>query len=342
MQYFFILSGFIMTYVSQGKVDTFDWASGSVFVGRRLLRLIPGYYVAAAFSLIIPLVGEDIRPSSIRPYVGWPVNALLLQSVWPVRICPPLSGEYQETDFLSLTVNGPGWFTSVIVLLSIVFPFLYNRLPRHNMRGLMAALIFTILVRSLPTAMYYHLPRIMGLKYYSFVPTRLPEFVAGILSARICSLLPQHVMQMPMWGWIFDATLAFAFVLAYVMGEWEGVTDDGDYFLTGLFCLTMISARCAVVPPDGSKGSGTPASGLLGKFLAAPLLVRISEFTFGAYIIQFQVYRVFHMSWNPFTLAEGWWPLYIVCIWLAAVAMARGIEDPLRRATESWVREIQA
>lgn len=338
MQYFFVLSGFVMTYVTQGKVDSFDWSSGKLFVGRRLIRLVPAYYAAAFISLGIGLAGGDLRPSSLRPYGAWPVNMLLLQSVWPVKICKPTSGEFQETEFLSLTVNGPGWFTSAVVLLSIMFPFFYNRLPRLEMKRLVGALVFMILLRSLPTMHAHYLPSCHGLKYYTFVLMRVPEFVAGMLSAQVVSLIPPEVMRMPIWGSIFDSTLTFVFCFAYCMGPWDGMTDNGDYFLTGLFCLNIISARCAVVPPDGSKGTGAPASGLLGLLLASPLLVRLSEFTFSAYIIQFQVYRVFHQPWWPFRLANGWWPLYIACIWLAGFGVTRYVEDPLRRYAERWSR----
>jgi|EP00927_Polykrikos_kofoidii_P060939 peptidoglycan/LPS O-acetylase OafA/YrhL len=341
MQFFFVLSGFIMTYASQGSVDTFDRASGSLYIGRRLVRLLPSYYFAAFFALVLGFAG-DIRPSALRPYGAWPVHVLCLQALWPVQICPPVNMDFQETEVLSLTINGPAWFTSAIVFLSIAFPFLYNKLPRGDLQTVVAVLVVTILVRSIPTAMSDSLPTFSGLKYYTFVLMRVPEFFAGMLSAQICSLLPGQVMQQPIWGSIFDATLSFSFLLSYAMGPWEGITNDGDYFLTGLFCLTMISARCAVVRPDGAKGSSMPASGLLGVILASPVLTRMSEFSFGAYILQFQVYRVFHLKWWPFRLAKGCWPIYIACIWVSAWVVTRCVDDPIRRAVDRWSRDVVA
>merc|ERR1719230_204198 len=112
MQFFFIVSGFVLCYVSQGKRDHYDLGAGAAFLLHRVVRLGPPFYVALCWLSLISGGEEQL------PFVAWPIDAAFAQSLVPIKLC--------DGPHLPLAALGIAWFTSAILVLSACFPFLFN------------------------------------------------------------------------------------------------------------------------------------------------------------------------------------------------------------------------
>lgn len=344
MQFFFVLSGFVMTHVSVGKVDVFDGLSASHLLSRRLARLAPVYMLALGSMFIESTIG----PNTARPLLSWPLQALFLQSLVPFPVCvvPDQELWWWGENYTHMSGNGAGWFTSAVVFLSFVFPLLYNCRPRAQwgLAFCSAVLIAIVGLRSLPTLLHEHFPPTGGggLDVYGFAPLRLLEFTAGILAACVCEAMSADTAQRWRgWGWVFDLSLLLALAMALLLPlplQGLGETSEGgrspphgDFFLTGVFSLACIAARCAA---EEAAGTGSDSvRGVLGPVLASPTLVAMAEYSFSAYILQAPLGNLIYPEWRVYL-----WPLKPVLCWGVGYAAMLHVERPIRATVERRIR----
>jgi len=129
VEFFFALSGFILTYVYGARVAAF-WRGHTYkdFLIARLSRLYPLHLAMLLFILVLMLVLNGIADAThtvsiyqekYHPIVTWPsfIANLFLVQAW--NILP------------SLTWNGASWFVSVLFLLCLLFP-IYLMLARAS------------------------------------------------------------------------------------------------------------------------------------------------------------------------------------------------------------------
>lgn len=152
---FFVLSGFILTWVSPGAVVP------SRFYLRRFARIYPAYLVALAIAAIL---------------AGLPSHASLAVTLG-------LSQAWFTTGHLVFGLNPPSWSLSCEAAFYAVFPFLLPRLRRLALRplllahavwfGLAASIVVVLAARGG-----------LGAKLaYTNPPLRSCEFGLGILAA---------------------------------------------------------------------------------------------------------------------------------------------------------------
>jgi len=317
VHYFFVLSGFIMFYVVEGKRAHFDFRAGRAFVVRRLARLCPVYFLALLWmAAIMYHHGENLRPFS-----AWPAQSIFLQSLFPLEICG--MGWDHRLDYGGNTV---GWFTSASVLLSFCFPLLYNARPQSGFHGTFYVLFAVVLVRSF-------IPLITNnfIFMHPWVVMRLPEYVAGMLAAQLCGVMPKHVSEWKGWGLVFDGSLFFgAAVVAALVHSHDprlavSRTCHGDYFLTSIFCVTCIAARFAAEPSEEK------IQGLLYKLFSSRPMTSMAEFSFSAYIVQTAVSKTVP---NFLGGHAGDVMSKIIAIWILGVVVTHVLERPILRIVE--------
>jgi len=177
VSFFFILSGFILTYSYSGR--EIDGALVKSFFTARFARIYPVYFLA--LLIIAPL--SIISARSISQF-------LLLQYWMPIR------------DASQDNWNIPGWTLSVEFFFYLSFP-MWLRITRNLSGGALIALItgcvVLIVALRLPTMMMDK-PGIMHLWAAQFpLPIlRLPEFLYGILLARLFHLRPMCPAAAPL------------------------------------------------------------------------------------------------------------------------------------------------
>lgn len=318
VHYFFVLSGFIMFYVVEGKRSQFDWRAGRAFVARRVARLCPVYFLA----LLWMAAAGYRRGENLHPFSAWLAQALLLQSLFPLEICG-MTWNFR----LDYGGNTVGWFTSASVLLSICFPLLYNHRSFHSgLRSTLYLLFAVLLVRSFIPLITFNF-----MYMHSWVLLRLPEYVAGMLSAQLCTQMPQSVVEWKGWGLIFDGSLLLgAGIVAAVLHSHDprlvlSRQGHGDYFLTGIFCLTCIAACCA------ADSSTDKHQGLLHKVFSSWPMASMAEYSFSAYIMQTAVSKTLPSLFKTHAGDVVW---KLIGIWILGIMVTCVLERPVLRLVE--------
>jgi peptidoglycan/LPS O-acetylase OafA/YrhL len=322
MQFFFVLSGFVLFYVAEGKLSSYNRCAGFALAARRLARLLPAYFIALLWLYALAY----FRIVAGMPFLAWPLQALCVQTLLPVKVCGPIEVDprWDGANYMHFAANYVGWFTSAVVLLSLCFPLLFNGTRGWGARSTYALLASVVILRSVPTLLHEQLPtRGEGLDLYVFAPLRLLEFLAGMLSAQLCSTMTSSTLAWTGWGWVFDVALAVGVMWPFAAPSAE--PPHGDFFLVAVFCLACIAARGAVEAAQGGV-----VSGLLGPALSSGVLVWLAERSFAAYILQVPVRYSLPNSWMVHA-----WPLHCVITWLVGLLCCAVVEKPIRDAMET-------
>lgn len=333
MQFFFPLSGFVMTYVAESKRDMFTYSSGMQFITQRLVRLVPLYQLGMICTFIRIYYFEYdgvCRANACRPLIAWPLNAMFLQAFLPVRVCG-FPTDHPSWNYMHFNAHGIAWFTACLIWISSLFPCLYNIRPRRGVFQSLAVLAIVLVCRALPEllqpswSMWGHGP----FHLYAFAPLRLFEFFAGIVAASVSSSLPQKVAECNWWGWIFDVLLLLVLFEVFVVSEYWGIGAlyTGDFFSTGLWCLVFISARFAA--DRETPLSGIRSGGPLFLCLSWWPLVALAKYSFGVYMVHEVLLRA--MPGTGF-------PCSVVLTWVLGAGVTMAIEEPLQKYVASKLK----
>lgn len=323
MQFFFVLSGFINVYVTQGKSDYLSVKDGMLAVVRRFARLLPAYYIALTMCWWYAKV---LDPSVQLPFSAWPLQALGIQAVIPqaLQIC----GAAAE---VAVMANGNGWFTGNMLLFSALFPLLYNCLPRGQISRTTAVLLAVLTVRSMVT--------VAGYDMYTYAPLRLLEFTAGMLGAQVASQWSHECRTWPGWGRVFDAALAIGCVIPHIEKYWFPLTFDGpaghgDYYVTAVFVLVCVASQGIVE----AKAQGTHVSSILWAMFESWPLPYLSKYAFSAYIVQWPVLKAISLLEDSNPSLRQFWPFYSIAPWLLGALITTYVEAPIQRYVSQWLR----
>lgn len=176
LSYFFVLTGFVLVWSAQPN-DT-----PKAFWRRRFIKLYPNHIVS---FLIIAVLFYISDPTLVR--VPEALANLLLVQAWSPNV-----------DFLLYSINGPSWSLNVDVLCYAAFPVLYILIRRiRENRVWMWTIIVAAAALAMPLVAHLLLPA-QPESFFSptvswpqqwfgfyFPPTRLLEFVVGMLMARL-------------------------------------------------------------------------------------------------------------------------------------------------------------
>lgn len=157
---FFILSGFILTYVYQNRILNNDF-SNSDFLIKRLATLYPLHIVTLAFYILLlpysyiikqksifpmeipyqqipntsPLSSTDVYILQFSDYFQYIVESLLLVHAW---------------DWRYLLMNGPSWSISALLFFYCLFSFLVKKISKIKHIELFTFILW-LLILTLPT-----------------------------------------------------------------------------------------------------------------------------------------------------------------------------------------------
>lgn len=160
VNFFFILSGFIIAYSYQEKLLTNQTSLREFWVAR-IARIYPLHLLTLLISVIIGGYAAAGYSDWINHFVA---NSLLIQSFMP------------SMDYY-FSFNSPSWSLGCEQLFYILFPFLVLWLIKGK-RLLYAA---CLLIFSMPLAMYLTQDTDIKAIWYVNPLTRLPDFLIGML-----------------------------------------------------------------------------------------------------------------------------------------------------------------
>ncbi|MFV0129255.1 acyltransferase family protein [Streptomyces sp. HMX112] len=306
VSFFFILSGFVLTWSAR------DDDRPALFWRRRLAKVYPTHLVTWVGGLLLALwAGQAVTAGEFFP-------GLFLVNAW-VPQYPVLRG-----------TNGVAWSLCVELVFYLAFPALLPWVRRIRPGNLwkwagavaLGALAVPVLAETLLP--HQSLP---GLKYgwwqfwsvYFLPVSRLPEFVTGMLLARIVS----DGRRLP----VNRAVAALTVVPGYLLTVW----------LTGSYGLVLpLLAPLALVVAGAARADASGRTGVLG----GRVMVWLGETSFAFYMLHMLV--AYH---GPVAFGSGqqWdtpWAVARIAAWFAltvvlARILYRTVELPVVRR---WAR----
>ena len=312
--FFFVLSGFILTYVHAGPdpgtpVDV----PARRFWRLRLARLAPAYWVGLVLAL--PVLAMQLQAGALP---GWarlagPLMVLLFVQAW----WPPLATLW----------NMPAWSLSVEVLFYALFPWLARltaRVPPPTLLAVSAlGIVATTWLRRefLSPEGLFPEPRGDLLVQAYFPPLYLPHFLFGMA----LGLWHLHGGRPRPPAWLLPAA-SLAIVALFAAASWLPWWTRSDAALMPLFAVAILAGA-----------TPAPARGLL----AHPALQRLGEASYALYILHLPL----RLWWDIALLALGIelpealsFVLYFAVATVASLAVLRWVETPLRRRIAGQAR----
>jgi peptidoglycan/LPS O-acetylase OafA/YrhL len=248
VSFFFILSGFVLTWSARtGDTATRFWR-------RRVAKIYPNHLVTALVAIAAASVTGSLLSLAIV------VPNLLLVQAWSPDVA------------VFFGLNTVSWSLACEVFFYALFPLLHRSLLRLPARSLWPASVAALgLVWLVPVAAHLLPAADRYWAIWVFPVARLPEFVAGMLLARIVS--SGRWPAVPVWPVV---ALAGA---AYLSVRWL----PGDYRLVAGTAAPLALLVAAVGAAD-ADGRGTP--------WATRWAVWLGEISYAFYLVHQIVLRV--------------------------------------------------
>jgi peptidoglycan/LPS O-acetylase OafA/YrhL len=260
VELFFVISGFLITWLLLGEHERQGRIALGAFYQRRVARLLPASlaYVLVGMGLLA-LRGQEI-----------PWGAVVSTLLYGTNYYQAFTGA--ASHYLSHC-----WSLAVEEQFYLIWPFLLAALLQrgHSPRQALAV--------SIPLVWLYKAVLIFGfgvgeVYLYRALETRMDQLCAGCLLAVLLKTprWRRHAEQFARWRWPLPALVAGVVLSTSLLRETGSVADQQLY----AFALETV-LLCALVPLVLIEARGR---GTLAAFLNAPVLVLIGQISYGMYL----------------------------------------------------------
>ena len=204
---FFLLSGYVIN-LTYGRRDMSKLEEIKDFIKKRLISIIPLYFVWAFFNVIAHIIVRG-KSAAIEELILFPVEFLGIQSFF--------------SSLFSFSHNGGSWFISCILICYFLFPLFQIVTQKVTDRSRVIALfvLSVILLWSPIVQCFFHCQTIYSNPFF-----RAVEFLIGILvsqlntTSTLCKLI--IIMRKP-----FISIMSIAILLVGVsVVRWFNIPDD--------------------------------------------------------------------------------------------------------------------
>ena len=303
VDFFFVLSGFIITHVYLDELRRPGRAAALIFLWHRLIRLFP-VHLATIFGLVLLVhiaAAAGVAPNHQQ---GWRVQELpwhvLLLHAWGVTS--------------TLGWNAPSWSVSAEWFAYLLFPLLAPLLAqlRHQIIALFLGAATLAGMALLFVAMDWKIDSWIGAPALSRV---MGEFLCGAFLCRAVSI-GQAAGSETVGG---DLIGALGFV-GFLLGASFGLPDPA---LVGLLALTILGAATS--------------RGAFRRVLASGVLVWLGEISYSIYMVQYPVLLLSKRFWERLGFL-GWHPAGQMVAFVATVGITILLAAALYYAVERPAR----
>ena len=288
--FFLVVSGFSLA-VGPARAGWRLPGGARVFARRRAWRILPPYWGALAFSLIIAWTIVP-QPHSVSPPASTvAVYGLMLQDI-----------------VVAPTPNGAFWSIAVEAELYLVFPLLL--LLRRRLGGVAVAALATLPV----VALGLLVPRVASVspsdKLSGLTPQLAPLFALGLVGAGVV-VARDRIRRLP-WQWL--AALAAAPVLAVVIGAGTVWTVRHYFWIDLALAPALVMLLVAVT-------SGRPVP--LVRLLDTRPVKGLGRFSYSLYLVHVPIVVAVSRTLTRHDLVPRGLPLFLVTL-AVAVPLALG------------------
>lgn len=319
VSFFFVLSGFILTYAHQGNIDS---GERQRFYLARFARVWP-LHVAGIVAIYL-FIGSPTRLGTYDTLPFGVMNLLLLQSWVP-------------TFPVFLSYNPVSWSLSVEAFFYALFPFIDVRKKSGMVvwvgvaMGLIVALIVLSKISgSNPFVGGSSVPNVPGFMYAN-PAARLLEFVVGAALGRHWiarqSSTPRSTIQVNTMQFAAVLAVLASYVLAKLVGD--VVRDMGEREIGQWLRTTGVT----LIPTAILIYAFAEGRGVLGVALSSRLAVYLGRISFAVYIFHQTPLHYYNFNKDLLVGLEGWVAIstYLALVLGAATFLHYVIEEPCRK-----------
>ncbi|WER48968.1 acyltransferase [Cupriavidus sp. WKF15] len=312
VSFFFVLSGFILTWNYRRPLATGGAPARRTFYSARFARIYPVLVLSLVLALpVTAWLLHDGDAALLREWYGLSGSDGANLRALCASLVLQLLALTAWTPFAALNQpwNGPAWSISCEAFFYALFPWLLARLGACGNRGLAAWCVALWLAQGAWIAWLQHALPVSrhGFLVAQFPPTHLFEFVLGICAALVHARHAAAGAVRVRVGHVL-AVIALAGIVALSVLQ---PLAPAFYMQSPLFGALIV----------GMALSGGPA------FLSWRWLVTLGEASFALYLLHVPLGRLLRLADVP---AAAGWPALAAVVGIS-VLVFRGYEEPLRR-----------
>lgn len=213
---FFILSGYVLFLNWSGK-NLNDFNDIKSFWKRRIISIIPMYFIASLFYIILNLILKN--DSIVDTALLFPVEFFGIQSVF--------------SSLFSISHNGGTWFISCILICYLIYPFIQEIVKKLGKKVKLVVLFIVVFLLFYAPFVVHHfeLNTIYSNPFFRFL-----EFFIGILLVSIKNdYQDTKIIRVLSNIWI-ALIAAIAMVVLVCLGVYYKI-GVGNYMLYSIICL---------------------------------------------------------------------------------------------------------
>jgi peptidoglycan/LPS O-acetylase OafA/YrhL len=295
--FFFLLSGFILTYTYRGALKT--KATVVQFYVARFARVYPAYLVSIALALpVVAMYGS----------LAWDKSSPALRADALIAQVLAVQAWFPREEFY-LGINSPAWSISVEAFFYALFPLLVRSLARSFATATARAVFVMAALTWVCAAAVFAIPHHADVwTTYVFPPVRLVDFVVGMLLG--IAFLRGYRLPGAATAWEIAAVCAIAAALVVIPRVPTGLQYS-------LWPLPFWAALIAIVALRG---------GAISRLLSLPAFVRLGEISYAFYLVHLSVLMVAEHVLPPALVSVVGLAASLAC----ASLLHAGVERPLR------------
>lgn len=295
--FFFLLSGFILTYTYAHRIDDLR-----AYAVARFARIYPSYIISIALALVVlTFIGSETwNASDAYTRIIATITQMLAIQAWI------------PNENIYLGVNSPAWSISVEAFFYAMFPILLRSLLRSFGSAQARTTFMAAALSWACIAAVFIIPHHTYVwTTYIVPPVRLIDFVVGMLLG--IAFLRGYRLRGSATVWEVSTIVMVAAAILAIPSVPPGLQYS-------LWMLPFWGALIAIMALRG---------GLVSSWLSHPVMVRLGELSFAFYLVHLSVIEVITARIHETA------PAVVASIALSLVAAAglfTFVETPCRRA----------
>lgn len=322
VSFFFVLSGFVLTYVYS---DLHRPADISAFFLARFARIWPVHVTCL-------LIGLMVLPTMYWAEIFSTSGGILIAQLAMVQ-------SWLLNPAWAMTLNAVAWSISVEWFFYLCFPFLIRRWRFGALAKLsiVAVLTAVIVICFAPLNTYYA---------FIFPPSRLLEFATGMAVCALWLNTRARIKWGLLWGSVAEASFFLLYFL-YMGFEWQALNACSHIdFGGGTFSHRSLPA--GVLDWFIHCGNGpiyaamlylmALEKGFISKGLKHPCLVWLGEISYSIYLLHFILVQYMGEHVVAIRQCNVW--LIVIVYWLAAIGLAHLMFCLIERPCRIWLKSL--
>lgn len=300
VQFFFVLSGFLITYIILEEKNRTGQFNLRHFFARRILRIWPLYYLMILVAFLTPIITENVLhvATSAEGYEPeWWKSLLFLENYKMMA-----TGEHPNVSPL-----GVMWSLCIEEHFYIIWGLLLYFIP---VRRLPVVIVSAILVGYF-SRLFYDLANIPALDIFTNIDLFAFGAVPGYLLITRRFATENALLRVPLW-----VKLLFAAVVVVVVQVFSQYTSDDAAFVTLTTVLgVMFAVLISFTIPQHTRFSISDKN----------ILSRLGLYTYGLYLyhtIIISLLRAVYPALGMSTDTPGGAVLFIIIALLATIAVS--------------------